>query len=158
MVKPHHRKTQKHHAHAHKKVLLGLVYADWCGHCQSLKPEWAKMKDEIKKNPKMYNQCEVMEFESNSYPKKKDELKKLVKNDEKDLDVSGYPTIFSIDKTRRHHKKYEGGRKAEDLLKWAKGENDGKVTEAKPETMSFFGGKKRRRTVRKTKKMCGWLW
>ena len=31
-----------------KKILIGKVYANWCGHCQHLKPEWLKMKKELK--------------------------------------------------------------------------------------------------------------
>ena len=38
------RKTPK------KSIIVGEIYADWCGHCKVLKPEWEKMKTMIKQN------------------------------------------------------------------------------------------------------------
>ena len=30
--------------------LLVKIYADWCGHCQNMKAEWARLTRELKKN------------------------------------------------------------------------------------------------------------
>ena len=30
-------------------VKVILYYAEWCGHCQRFKPEWAKLKEELEK-------------------------------------------------------------------------------------------------------------
>ena len=34
----YHRSTEKHRSS--KPITIGLVYAEWCGHCQALKPDW----------------------------------------------------------------------------------------------------------------------
>ena len=36
-------------------ITIGLIYANWCGHCQSLKPEWQKMKYNVMKTPSYKN-------------------------------------------------------------------------------------------------------
>jgi thiol-disulfide isomerase/thioredoxin len=64
-----------------------LYYADWCGHCQTFKPEWFKFKaaynkykDEIKNKYKM--ELIINEYENDEYPEK-------ATND----NVEGFPTI-----------------------------------------------------------------
>ena len=151
--KLHHKNKQ--HNGKKPKLLLGLLYADWCGHCQHLKPEWAKMKDIINKDPKMRDQCEILEIES-ADPKLKEKLNNVNnKIDGEKLDVSGYPTIFLRNKGKL--KKYEGGRTAEELLSWIKSENNNHINDIivpKPKPFSFFGGKKRR--TKKYKKCNTW--
>jgi hypothetical protein len=53
-------------------------YADYCGHCQSMKPEWNKFIIKIKKNPSV----NVADIESQFLPKLKS-----------DPQVMGFPTI-----------------------------------------------------------------
>ena len=33
---------------AKQKIVVGKIYADWCGHCKSLNGEWKKLKKMIK--------------------------------------------------------------------------------------------------------------
>lgn len=148
------RSTRKHDKHGNK-VTLGLVYANWCGHCQALKPEWKSMKAQIAKNPKLRNQCKIIEYESDSpIP---DNIKNI---------VQGYPTIFSID----HHgkmKKYEGGRSSADLLNYIEKQIGGSAEsnneeqdqqkqeehEQEQEPLAMAGGKKHNKSnKRKTAK------
>jgi len=73
-----------------------LYYAEWCGHCQAMKPEWDKFKTIA---PKSLN---VAQIESSNIPALKE-----------DPEVQGYPTIKmynnskivgEFDKERTHQK------------------------------------------------------
>ena len=44
------RKTKRNRKIPAKKIIIGKIYADWCGHCKTLKPELIQMKDMIKTN------------------------------------------------------------------------------------------------------------
>jgi thiol-disulfide isomerase/thioredoxin len=120
-----------------KKILLGKVYANWCGHCQTLKPEWAKMKKELKS--KMGNNIEFVEIEE-SEKGKLDDFKNRFKN----LQVNGYPTIFKHDNGKFDY--YQGNRTATEIGKWALG----KSTNKNSKNFSI-GGKKRKRKTNKHK-------
>ena len=39
--------------HSAKPVIIGLIYANWCGHCQALKPEWNTFKKNLKMDKKL---------------------------------------------------------------------------------------------------------
>lgn len=144
-----HAKTQKQHQ-TKKRMMqnapdnrdtIGLVYAEWCGHCQALKPEWADMKAQINNDPKMKNQCKIIEIESAGAEPKIASINKKVK-DGKPLSVDGYPTIFKFKKQSGTVTKYEGGRKAQEMVAWIKGGNAGQ--EQVPS--GLYGGKRRRKT------------
>ena len=63
---------------SNNKPTLVLFYADWCGHCKSMKPEWKKFEK------KYSNNCKKVEDKSIT-----DEHRKKYK-------VNGYPTIVLI--------------------------------------------------------------
>ena len=44
------KQTRSKNKPSKKKIIIGKIYADWCGHCNMLKPEWEKMKNMIKHN------------------------------------------------------------------------------------------------------------
>ena len=111
-----------------KKIIVGKIYADWCGHCKSLKPEWNKMKEMIKLNTgrtlknvefkfyemgetaenDMYNislQQQINDFNAKHFP-----------NGDKKVEVDGYPTLFKI--CRKKIEYYSGPRIANDLYNW----------------------------------------
>jgi thiol-disulfide isomerase/thioredoxin len=117
-----------------KKILVGKVYANWCGHCQTLKPEWVKMKKELKSKMKnMGYHIQFVEIEES-------EQNKLTnfKNKFPDLNVSGYPTIFKH--TGGALEYYKGGRTADAMTAWALGEKN------QPKKHFFTGGKTRRKS------------
>jgi thiol-disulfide isomerase/thioredoxin len=72
--------------------LMLVIYADWCGHCQTAEPEWTKLADSVD------GKATVYAIESDDY---------------KDDDVSGYPTIKIIKGGKTSL--YEGDRSAESM-------------------------------------------
>jgi thiol-disulfide isomerase/thioredoxin len=122
------------------KIVMGKVYADWCGHCQALKPEWARMK-------KIVPMRKVVCVEINDKHKEVG-IANLNRKYGVQLPMpNGYPTIFKIVGKKISY--YEGARTAKDLAKWA-------MHGGEPE----IGGKKRKRTAKKrrnTKGLLGWL-
>jgi thiol-disulfide isomerase/thioredoxin len=122
-----------------KSIKIGLLYADWCGHCQKLKPEWDEMKKMIKKDPKLKEHCEIIEIESADNIKKRiEDINSKLKQGK--LENNGYPTIFLIKDGKLTN--YNGGRTAEELLKSVSGGGNAEVV----------GGKKKRAKKRRTQK------
>lgn len=91
-------------------IIVGKIYADWCGHCQSLKPEWYKMKKMLKYKNK---NIQFIEIEENQQQKLNKFKKKFPK-----LEINGYPTIFKI-KANKQIEYYTGNRITNDMKKWA---------------------------------------
>jgi len=124
-----------------KPVTVGLVHANWCGHCQHLMPEWDKMENNIKNDPKLNTKCDIVKIESENYNK---EIPKYENMINQSIPVEGYPTIFLI--KNRHIEKYGGDRTAEAISGWIAGAVNGHV-----------GGKsnmKTKKTGRKSSKKC----
>ena len=93
-------------------IVVGKVYADWCGPCQMLKPEWAKMKKHIysKKGKKHVVFVEVEEKEIES------KLRKLEKNQGVKIETNGYPTLFRIEGGNVVY--YNGNRQSDEMSRW----------------------------------------
>jgi thiol-disulfide isomerase/thioredoxin len=111
-----HNKTQKNKP---KVLLIGKIYADWCGHCRMLKPEWNKLKYNIKhKNGSHGYQIHYIEIEQQNEQSKVDKVNKIyLHNTDKKLSLQGgYPTIFKIINGNIEY--YSGDRKAEAMQKW----------------------------------------
>lgn len=64
----------------HGNVIV-LYYANWCGHCQMMKPEWDAFKSKCKTDPK-YKHLKVAEVES-----------EFIDNTKGADQVQGFPTI-----------------------------------------------------------------
>jgi thiol-disulfide isomerase/thioredoxin len=121
-------------------TIIGLVHAEWCGHCQELKPKWDEMRTRLQKTPSI----EIKEVEvSNTIG-----LSKL-KETHPSLEINGYPTIFKINRVGKDDsiQYYEGVREVDSLVKWAKSSTP---------TNTIFrnktGGRRSRRGGRKTRK------
>jgi thiol-disulfide isomerase/thioredoxin len=109
------RKTRRHTEKTHKKknvIVVGKVYANWCGHCQALKPECKKMKRQIskKKGKKHVVFVEIEESEINS------KLDKLNKDHNVNVQANGYPTVFSIEGGNVEY--YNGNRQSASMMEW----------------------------------------
>uniref|UniRef100_A0A6C0HAV1 Thioredoxin domain-containing protein n=1 Tax=viral metagenome TaxID=1070528 RepID=A0A6C0HAV1_9ZZZZ len=107
----YHRGTEKQKSS--KPITIGLVYAEWCGHCQALKPEWEKLKETLSKNKKC-NIFEVEDSDVNKDAKLKSVGKKINGGS---IQVNGFPTLFKI--LNGNVEYYNGERTFDALLKWA---------------------------------------
>ena len=110
-----HKKTFK--KYKKPKIIIGLVYANWCGHCQALKPEWKKMKNNLKSS-KIKNNHQFVEIEDSDIQKnhKMNQINTRLKKGEK-INVQGYPTIFKIKGGNLEY--YKGERTSDEMGKWA---------------------------------------
>ncbi|NDH68864.1 MAG: hypothetical protein EBY22_13355 [Gammaproteobacteria bacterium] len=110
-------------------LVVGKIYADWCGHCVALKPEWAKMKRDIKSAMGRHFKNVHIEF---------NEIGDTAHNKAKGLTVDGmiekfngkhmpnsleklaldggYPTVFKLHKGKLEY--YKGSRDAKSLFQW----------------------------------------
>jgi thiol-disulfide isomerase/thioredoxin len=102
-----------------KKVVCGLVFANWCGHCMMLKPKWRQMVDNIRKKVKsnVYHEPMFLPFEDSKLDKLREfnENNAVYLNGEK-VSHEGFPTLFKIDNGKIEY--YTGSREPEAMEKW----------------------------------------
>jgi thiol-disulfide isomerase/thioredoxin len=112
-----------------KNVLhIGKIYADWCGHCQSLQPEWARMKNDMKLAMGRSLQNVHIEFvEIGDTPKNKAKgltvegmitkyNGKHLPNSVEKVKSDGYPTLFKVLNGKLEY--YAGNRDANSMYTW----------------------------------------
>lgn len=89
-----------------KRPALIWFYADWCGHCNAMKPEWQKFESKCSRTPgnKM-----VVKVNSDFQPNLTSNLAEISKH------VEGYPSIFQVRGNRL--RRYDGQRHHVPLLK-----------------------------------------
>jgi thiol-disulfide isomerase/thioredoxin len=156
-------------------ITIGKIYANWCGACKMLKPEWNKMKSNIRNKLKALDNIQVrfLEIEQSVEESKVDKVNRVfLGNSEKKLALQGgYPTIFKIKDGKIDY--FEGTRSAEEMEKFflkvgekqeggeeqEQEQQEKEQEEKKQEEKSFFGffggkTKKRRKNkkIRKTKR------
>ena len=113
-------------------TIVCKIYANWCGHCQDLKPVWAELKNVMSVNKNIT----MMEIEESEMKEKMGKLKNICK---KDIDVNGFPTIVKICNKKVEY--YQGERSVEGLRAWIM---------PKPTTKTIHGGKKNTQRRNKT--------
>lgn len=133
-----------------KKPTVVLYFANWCGHCNDMKPHWNKATGDLKNtktlvNPKnvKYDDFEkyIIALENDSYDKEK--------CPDVDQTVEGFPTINYYPVNKGSLVSFDEARDEEHLKKWlTKNLNLGSVQSIPKQT----GGKRRRRRKRKTRK------
>ena len=119
-----------------------LYHADWCGHCQTIKPEWKKVVDKISNNSKpSFN---IAEIESSH-------IGSLINSPK----VSGFPTIKMFN-SGKEVANFEDERNAENIEQFGivnskKYKNKGKSHKGKSHKGKSHKGKSHKGKSHKTK-------
>ena len=106
------RDTRRHkgkRSAKNKKTIVCKIYANWCGHCQTLKPVWAELKN-LMHTDKNITMIEIEESEM------KDKIGKLRNVCKKNIDVNGFPTIVKICGKKVEY--YQGERSVDAMRAW----------------------------------------
>lgn len=131
-----------------KKIIIGRIYAHWCGYCKLLKPEWKNMKNQIKLKLKSIPNTRVyyINIEQKNENEKVDKVNRMyLENSDEKLISKGYPTLFRIENGKLEY--YNGERNAnkmEDFYlyggnSYIHGGNNTKTKKNKSSLLSFFG-------------------
>jgi len=102
-----------------KRVVCGLVFANWCGHCIALKPQWKKMVKNIHKGVKhnRYHEPVFIPFEHGKIEKLQEFNSKNAKYlDGKAVTYDGFPTLFKINNGAIEY--YKGTREPAPMEQW----------------------------------------
>ena len=101
-----------------------LIYANWCPHCQAMKPEWNELKNQLGST------AETIEIEDSDFDKdiKLHNIENQKLNGDK-IQIYGYPTMFKIH--NGHADYYGGNRTATEMYNWVKGNISGGYSKSK---------------------------
>lgn len=109
------RKTRKHLHRPDSRVVVGKIYATWCGYCKTLAPIW----ESLKKDTALVGKVKFMEFEQRQT--KKLEKFKAKSQHHAQLTYTGYPTMFKFVNNKFTY--YGGGQNHDDIKMWILGKN-----------------------------------
>jgi len=123
-------------------LIIGEIYADWCGHCIALVPEWKKMKQMVYQ--KRFENTNVIfkEIGDTKENKKRGfKVDSLIAKFNKDNRAGqepvkidgGFPTIFKIYNGKLEY--YKGARDAKSIFEWA-------ASNLKSNNNAYFPGNK----------------
>jgi thiol-disulfide isomerase/thioredoxin len=113
---------KKKNSTKNEKVLVGKIYATWCGHCKELIPKWNQMKKLIKEKYPNRN----LVFEEVEQSDMESQLQRInaehVKDSKQKVEMQeGFPTIFRV--SEKGVVQYYGGeRDVGSMMKWALGD------------------------------------
>ena len=103
------RKTFKKHTSIRKPV-FGRIFADWCGHCESMKPAWKKLKKYMK------NKWIAVSIEDKQQERRVPNINRLLSPVPALELASGFPYIFKI--VNHKLETYDGSRDFESMKNW----------------------------------------
>ena len=101
-----------------KQIFVGRLHADWCIHCKSLKPEWAKMKKILSKIQGKYRFVSIEQSKEAHDLERLNKYLGIVEDDKKVQMKEGYPTIFKVVDGVVEY--YNGPRMTQNLVNWVK--------------------------------------
>ena len=128
------RKNHSTRKHMKPSMTVGLIYANWCGHCQALKPEWKKMKRGLHGT-----NCHYLEIDDSDDHKDRKIAHVNTRLTSGKLTINGYPTVFKIKDGVLEY--YQGERSSPAMAQWFKG---GSAKQDLTAMQRFFGGKKQK--------------
>jgi len=111
------RRTYRRDKKVNKKntVVVGKIYANWCGHCQNMADDWNALKNDLAKRGGAFEFSEIEQtHESTLLPAVNE--KYLKKSPEKVSLQGGYPTVFKIKGGKLSY--FEGNRTFEEMRNW----------------------------------------
>ena len=123
-------KLQKYNRLIKKVPSIVLFYADWCGHCNTFKPEWDKF-ERLAKQQHQANDFMIARVND-----------KFINQIEGHSKVDGYPTVYHLI-NGKHNKSFSNTRDLKGLLEF--------LSDVHPGMRSLNGGAKRTLKKRKNK-------
>jgi len=88
-------------------IIVGKVYANWCGYCQTLAPKWDAMKTMIPNSNITFVELEEPAIDENNG----------FVHENARIQVHGYPTIFKIHPNKKVEY-YTSSQEPEDMKRW----------------------------------------
>ena len=148
------RKAHARHVPTHPpKLVLGKIYADWCGHCRELQPKWEIIENELPKrfppnSPPLVYKVEDANMDDSATGLAT--MKQYLSNPDEKVELQqGYPTIFKIVNGKVSY--YDGPREVMPIISWAmKGIGEPKIlksksiSKSKSKTKNMYKGGKHR--------------
>ena len=99
------------------KIIIGKVYATWCGHCVELTKIWPQVIKGVKSSSPLKNSVRFVSIEEKGLDNKlKHFYKKYHISENEKIKVNGYPTIFKIKDGSITY--FDGERNVESIKNW----------------------------------------
>jgi thiol-disulfide isomerase/thioredoxin len=100
-------------------VIIGLVHAKGCPHCDAMEPAWDQMTEEVSNDPSLKDVIEILKLEKNN-PQMNTKINEINQDlvNCQPLVINGYPTMFC--KKEHYLEPYNGGREKEELMNWVR--------------------------------------
>ena len=106
-----------------KQIFVGKLHANWCIHCKSLAPEWARMRKILSKTKDKYRFVSIEQSKEARDLERLNKYLGLVEDEKKVQMKEGYPTIFKVVDGVVEY--YNGPRMTQNLVNWVKETNGG---------------------------------